>query len=699
MNKFIRCVIVLMALSLCLCVDDARAVRIVLDGGQIVEGEILEYTDEYVKIERTDTSVLRIRFSSMGPLSAQRLKKHIESLEAQKPVLTPKEDPNEIFSQAAALAKKGEHLEALRLFNRAVYLEPTSGKFLFFRGNLFFEMGNFQKAVDDYKAALAIRPDKPNIWVKLAETYMQMEMFGNAVAAYDKALDLTPKDLSVILDRANVRWKNADLTGAVYDYTTVLKADKANGYAYGRRAKMYFDQGEYRLAWKDVYSAQEAGFRLPDVFIEKLQQAMPDPFRERTTLEKIQELGDWVVETARQYSTLFAVAAGFVVFGIAMLLISLLRTSQPKLRHAAEEADKKEREEQMESVSSLFETGDFKQSPLAKRLAALLIDVAVLIGIAYGADRLLGTTMFFVWFGILFLVRDFWKSRSLGKRVVGLVVVNEFGYRGTFWENMVRNFFLAFVSCLAFLISSDQNVLRHVHQNIGPVLVIVFFLLEGICLMARKDRFRIGDIMAATCIHDRHPERKPVLFFLMNIVLVSALAASAYWGYQTGQIELAFKPRYQSEQFEISFNLPPGWDLKEEVGSLVLEKPDKSSVRGLPQATIMLSRDPDMALFSLDQSFEAFQTYLTSMGLKIVHQKDENFDGRVVKIFISADPQTQDAIVLALWKRFEYGPLYILQCNVKLPQFKDIASAPFLNILQSLRFLDAQAGPPAQPGK
>lgn len=697
MKKFIRCVIIMMAL--CLASAPAWALRIVLEGGQVIEGEIVDYTDEYVKIQRGDQSVLKIRFSSMGPLSAERLRKYIKELEAQKPVLAPDEDPNQIFSQAAALAKEGKLVEALKLFDRAVYLDPQSGKFLFFRGNLYVEMKNFQKAVEDYKAAIALRPDKTNVWIKLAETYMLMERFADAVSAYDQVLDLTPNDLSVVLDRANAHWKNGNLGEAVYDYTTVLKRDKSNGFAYARRAKMYYDQKEYRLAWKDVYSAHEAGFRPPDAFIQKLQEVMPDPFREKTLIEKVQQAGDWVVQTARNYSTLFAVAGAFFVFGVAMLLIMLLKTSHPKLRHAAETAERLEREEIMESAKSVFETGDFKQASLAKRGAAFLIDAALLIAASCGIDFVLGSTMFFVWFGILFLLRDLWGARSPGKRIVGLVVVNEFGYRGAFWENLVRNFFLAFISCLSFLVSADQNVLRYVHRNIGIIIVVIFLLIEALCLLMRKDRFRVGDIMATTCVHDRHPRRGSWMFALLNIVLLAGLGAGAYWGYQTGRIELAIKPYYTSDQFKISFRLPWGWDLKEDAGSIILEKKERSALQGLPEATIMISRDEDMALFSLEQAFEAFKNYVTSMGLAVVHEKDETLPGGMAaKIFISADMATQDAIVLGILKQFDYGPLYIFQCNVKLPKFKDVASVPFLNIVESLRFLEGKPAA-AEAGK
>ncbi|MBX9724891.1 MAG: tetratricopeptide repeat protein, partial [Candidatus Obscuribacterales bacterium] len=56
--------------------------------------------------------------------------------------------------------------------------------------------GDFTTAIDNYKKALELVPDKARIWTNLGQAYQSIDDFTNARASYQKAVDLDPKNES-----------------------------------------------------------------------------------------------------------------------------------------------------------------------------------------------------------------------------------------------------------------------------------------------------------------------------------------------------------------------------------------------------------------------------------------------------------------------------------------------------------------------
>jgi tetratricopeptide (TPR) repeat protein len=89
-------------------------------------------------------------------------------------------------------AQKNERLEyALELIDRALLLDPNNGYFLDSRGWVFYQMGEYEKALEDLKRATDIVEDAV-ILEHLGDVFMKLGEPGKAREVYKKALEFDP---------------------------------------------------------------------------------------------------------------------------------------------------------------------------------------------------------------------------------------------------------------------------------------------------------------------------------------------------------------------------------------------------------------------------------------------------------------------------------------------------------------------------
>jgi cytochrome c-type biogenesis protein CcmH/NrfG len=83
-------------------------------------------------------------------------------------------------------------------------------------GNLYFDTGNFEKAINAYQKSLALRPDNANIWTDLGIMYRRSGKPAEAVKAFDKAIKTNPRHESSRFNKGIVLMHEMnDIPGAV----------------------------------------------------------------------------------------------------------------------------------------------------------------------------------------------------------------------------------------------------------------------------------------------------------------------------------------------------------------------------------------------------------------------------------------------------------------------------------------------------
>ena len=94
-----------------------------------------------------------------------------------------------------------------------------------------------------------------------------------AIADFNKALELNPRDARAYLGRGVAYGKKTQHDQAIADFTAALKFNPKLAKAYFGRAIAYTSQKNFDKAWEDVHKAQSLGAQIPQEFLEVLRQA------------------------------------------------------------------------------------------------------------------------------------------------------------------------------------------------------------------------------------------------------------------------------------------------------------------------------------------------------------------------------------------------------------------------------------------
>jgi tetratricopeptide (TPR) repeat protein len=129
----------------------------------------------------------------------------------------------------SALAQAPSPQEFDRLFARAVELHQA---------------GDILGAIDTYKAALTIAPERTEALSNLGAAYVRLGQFDDAVAQYEAALKVEPMNHSVRLNLALAYYKSARPAQAIPQLKRVLASDPEAKNAYLVLADCYLQTGQ-----------------------------------------------------------------------------------------------------------------------------------------------------------------------------------------------------------------------------------------------------------------------------------------------------------------------------------------------------------------------------------------------------------------------------------------------------------------------
>ena len=117
-----------------------------------------------------------------------------------------------------------EQLERLKSGNAA--LSFTANDYVE-QGRAFYFENRFEDAIAAYDKALQMEPDNPKAWFSRGAALVKLQQWDGALQAYDRALQLKPDIAEAWFGRAAVLVKQQDLVGAIaaYDQALQLKSD------------------------------------------------------------------------------------------------------------------------------------------------------------------------------------------------------------------------------------------------------------------------------------------------------------------------------------------------------------------------------------------------------------------------------------------------------------------------------------------
>jgi len=93
------------------------------------------------------------------------------------------------------------------------------------RGNAYFDEGNYDQAIEEYTAALRIKPYDPEALNWRGAAYYNKGNYDRAIEDHTDALRIKPNYQNAIYNRGNAYYKKGNYDLAIEDYEAVLKID------------------------------------------------------------------------------------------------------------------------------------------------------------------------------------------------------------------------------------------------------------------------------------------------------------------------------------------------------------------------------------------------------------------------------------------------------------------------------------------
>jgi len=144
---------------------------------------------------------------------------------------------------------------AIKLFERALQVDPLYAEAYNNLGNIYFEQGNWVRAFWTFDQAIRIYPEYAEAYTNRGNLYALRQNLPKALHDFNMAVSLKPDHPLDFYNRANVLTEFGQYDLAIRDYTRCLELDPEFSKAYNNRGVLYYRQGMLEKARADFSAA------------------------------------------------------------------------------------------------------------------------------------------------------------------------------------------------------------------------------------------------------------------------------------------------------------------------------------------------------------------------------------------------------------------------------------------------------------
>ena len=126
--------------------------------------------------------------------------------------------------------------------------DPASAEEHYKSATAYHNLGEFERAISEYRHALAFNPNSPIIYNRLGVAYSELKQYDAALDAYQKALALSPLTTELHYNVGLVHLKQGDLPRALEAFKHAITLDAEWEDTYTALGEVYLKQGNLRQA-------------------------------------------------------------------------------------------------------------------------------------------------------------------------------------------------------------------------------------------------------------------------------------------------------------------------------------------------------------------------------------------------------------------------------------------------------------------
>lgn len=190
-----------------------------------------------------------------------------------QPTTSDVSQPAVVAANSSAVPQGGMQADVQQTLERAA-AEPKNFAVQMKTGDMYSQIGRFDKAIEFYKQGIALKPDDFQANVVIANAYFDSGKFEDAEGFYTRALLINPKDLNARTDLGTtfVERQNPDYERAIKEFRSALEIDPKNEPTLYYMGIAYFRKGDAENANRALADLEKANSA--SQLIGKLRQNM-----------------------------------------------------------------------------------------------------------------------------------------------------------------------------------------------------------------------------------------------------------------------------------------------------------------------------------------------------------------------------------------------------------------------------------------
>ena len=157
--------------------------------------------------------------------------------------------------QLAEESEKKEILKGVDAYDHAISCNPGNAKLYYARGDIYLQVGEYDKAMADFDKAVSLEPQNPEMFIARGCLYVSMGDLTSAVEDFDRAIAIKPTDAMAYANRGAAYSKLGDVQRAIADYGSAIQYEPRYANSYANRAYAYYKLGEYEKGMADCDKA------------------------------------------------------------------------------------------------------------------------------------------------------------------------------------------------------------------------------------------------------------------------------------------------------------------------------------------------------------------------------------------------------------------------------------------------------------
>lgn len=151
---------------------------------------------------------------------------YIEAIESFKKAMEKIPDSVEIYyNLGLSYLRNGDIDEAILSFEKAIELKPDSVVVHLAQGECYFVKGENEKAMESFSRALELQPDNPRTYYNIGIVYYKNDNPEHAISYFEQAIAIDPKFSSAYYQAGLVSIKKGDFKKAVEFFEDFLKIE------------------------------------------------------------------------------------------------------------------------------------------------------------------------------------------------------------------------------------------------------------------------------------------------------------------------------------------------------------------------------------------------------------------------------------------------------------------------------------------